>query len=175
MRSTSHSTCSRVLIVLGMSVALLSNTARGQSHTRRTLSSADIDDIAMLEQLEDRRQFDSVALARILVAPHPELRRRAAMSIARIADKRGIALVRSVPLDADTAVAASEVFAVGQLRDPMTVAWFDTLLMNPKLAPTVAVEAVVALGKLKTAAARATLAGYLTRTASNPRTVDAIG
>src|SRR5258706_441163 len=81
---------------------------------------------------------------------HVEVRRRAALAVGRIADKRGIALLRARPLDRDTSVAATVVFAVGQLRDTSTVAWFDSLLFAPGVAQTVATEAAAALGKLKT-------------------------
>jgi HEAT repeat protein/cyclophilin family peptidyl-prolyl cis-trans isomerase len=97
------------------------------------------------------------------------------LAVARINDKRGVALLRARPLDADTALAATMVFAVGQLRDTLTIAWFDSLLSNPRTAPTVATEAACALGKIKTAAARAVLARYLTNVTAGPRTRDAIG
>lgn len=149
--------------------------AHGQAAKRRPLGSADIDDIAKLEMLEDRRTYDSTELARILVSPHPELRRRAALSIARINDKRGLVLLRRRPLDADTAVAATVVFAVGQLRDTSTVTWLDSLLSNAKTPPTLATEAANGLGKIKTAGAREALARYLVRATESPRTTETIG
>src|SRR5689334_24129325 len=78
-------------------------------------SSGDIDSIARLLQLEDTRTFDSVALARGLDATHPEVRRRAALAVGHIRDRRGAALLRSRRLDRDTALAATTVFAVAQL------------------------------------------------------------
>ena len=148
-------------------------TAAAQS--RRPLSSSDIDDIARLVMLEDHREFDTTDLTRILASKHPEVRRRAAISIGRIADKRGYALLRAKPLDADTSVAASEVFAAGQLKHSTTVAWFDSLLANKQLAPTVRAEAAAALGKIKTARARDALARFLTTATESPRTTQAIG
>ncbi|HEY7394553.1 MAG TPA: HEAT repeat domain-containing protein [Gemmatimonadaceae bacterium] len=146
------------------------------AQTRRPpLREAEIDAISRLVMLEDRRSFDSTQLARFLGAPHPEVRRRAALAIGRIFDKRGIALLRSRPLDADTAVAATVVFAVGHLRDSNTVAWFDSLLSNPRTAPTVATEAAAALGKIKTANARAALARYLSQATVTPKTKTTIG
>jgi HEAT repeat protein/cyclophilin family peptidyl-prolyl cis-trans isomerase len=138
------------------------------------LSPADIDDISRLVMLEDHRDFDSTELSRILASRHPEVRRRAALSIGRIADKRGYALLRAKPLDADTAVAATEVFAAGQLKDSTTVPWFDSLLSTPKLAPTVLAEAATALGKIKTARARDALARFLAATGESARTDSAI-
>src|SRR3954468_10349655 len=108
----------------------LTRSADGQRASRRPLASVDIDDIATLEMLEDRRQFDSTELVRLLSSKHPEVRRRAAITIGRIADKGGIGLLRARALDADTAVAASVVFAIGQLRDSTTVPWLDSLLNN---------------------------------------------
>jgi HEAT repeat protein/cyclophilin family peptidyl-prolyl cis-trans isomerase len=131
------------------------------AQSRRPLSASDIDDIARLEMLEDRRQFDSLELSRILASKHPEVRRRAAVSIGRINDKRGIGLIVGHALDADTAVAASEVFAIGQLRDSATVPWLDSLLNGAHTRRVVAGEAAIALGKIKTAGARAVLLRFL--------------
>src|SRR4051812_18459051 len=116
----------------------------GAQARRRPLSPTDIDAIARLVLLEDRRTFDSTELARSLSASHPEVRRRAALAAGRIFDRRAIALLRARPLDADTAVAATTVFAVGHLRDTATVSWFDSLLNAPRTPRTVAAEAAAA-------------------------------
>jgi HEAT repeat protein/cyclophilin family peptidyl-prolyl cis-trans isomerase len=147
----------------------------GQATARRPLAAADIDAIARLEMLEDLRQFDTLDLSRFLRATHPEVRRRAALVIGRIVDKRGIALLRARPLDADTSVAATEVFAMGQMKDSSTVAWFDSLLTNPATPQTVLAEAAIALGKIKTAGAREVLARFLMRNTAGVRTTPAIG
>jgi len=142
---------------------------------RPSLDSAAISDIARLLLLEDVRRFDSLELTRLLDSKHSEVRRRATLSVARIKDLRGVALLRMRALDLDTALAATTVFAVGQLRDSLTVAWFDTLLSNPRTPPTVALEAACALGKLKTVAAREALARYLSKAVSAPTTNATIG
>ncbi|HEY6219918.1 MAG TPA: HEAT repeat domain-containing protein, partial [Gemmatimonadaceae bacterium] len=131
------------------------------AQNRRPLSAADIDDIARLEMLEDYRQFDSTELVRLLASNHPEVRRRAAISVGRINDRRGIALLRAHSLDRDTSVAASVVFAIGQLKDSSTVPWLDSLLNGTRTPPTVSGEAAIALGKIKTAGAREVLARFL--------------
>jgi HEAT repeat protein/cyclophilin family peptidyl-prolyl cis-trans isomerase len=141
---------------------------------RLPLGGAEIDDIARLEMMEDHRQFDGVELARILGSTHPEVRRRAAVSIGRIADKRGVVLLRAQPLDRDTAVAASMVFAIGQLRDTSTIGWLDSLLGGARTPPTVAGEAAIALGKMKTAGARDVLARFLSRGTVGLRNTQAI-
>ncbi|HEY2850620.1 MAG TPA: HEAT repeat domain-containing protein [Gemmatimonadaceae bacterium] len=156
---------------LGFALSVAS-VAGAQGHP--SLRPADVDDIARLVMLEDYRDFNAADLARILASTHPEVRRRAALSIGRIADKRGYALLRAKPLDADTAVAATEVFAAGQLKDSTTVSWFDSLLTAPKLAPTVRAEAATALGKVKTAAAREALARFLASATEGKLTDQAI-
>jgi HEAT repeat protein/cyclophilin family peptidyl-prolyl cis-trans isomerase len=163
----------RSLLVAALSVVgALSVNAQSP---KRPLLPSDVDDIARLVMLEDHRDFDTTDLSRLLASQHPEVRRRAALAIGRIADKRGYALLRAKPLDADTAVAATEVFAAGQLKDSTTVAWFDSLLANTKLAPTVLAEAATALGKIKTASARDALARFLSSASESPRLNPAIG
>src|SRR5881398_3466326 len=83
--------------VLTMSALCIFVTASAEAQTasRRPLSSADVDDIARLEMLEDRRQFDGAEFGKLLNSRHPEVRRRAAVSIGRIADKRGLPLLRA--------------------------------------------------------------------------------
>jgi peptidyl-prolyl cis-trans isomerase B (cyclophilin B) len=154
---------------------LVTALSAGAQARKRPLSPADVDDIARLVMLEDHRDFDTTDLSRLLASQHPEVRRRAALAIGRIADKRGYALLRAKPLDADTAVAATEVFGAGQLKDSTTVAWFDSLLANRKLAPTVLTEAATALGKIKTARARDALARFLSSASESPRLNQAIG
>ena len=155
--------------------AVVATTSTSAQQPRRPLSAADVDDIARLVMLEDHRDFDTTDLSRLLASQHPEVRRRAGLAIGRIADKRGYALLRAKPLDADTAVAATEIFAAGQLKDSNTVAWFDSLLANRRLAPTVLAEAATALGKIKTARARDALASFLSSASESPRLDQAIG
>jgi HEAT repeat protein/cyclophilin family peptidyl-prolyl cis-trans isomerase len=146
---------------LTVAVLLAANVATAQSPLRPKLDSASVRDIATLLLLEDARRFDTLELARLLAATHPEVRRRAQLTVARLNDKRGVALLRARALDPDTAIAATTVFAVGQLRDSLTIPWFDSLLSSTRTPPTVATEAAFALGKIRTAAARDVLARYL--------------
>ena len=160
---------SRTLLVLVTFASAL------RAQRRPSLDSASISDIAKLLLLEDVRRFDTIELTRLLESKHPEVRRRAMLSVARLKDPRGVALLRARPLDLDTALAATTVFAVGQLRDTLTIAWFDSLLSNPRTPPTVAVEAACALGKIKTVAAREILARYLSKVTPGPNTNATIG
>ena len=160
----------RALFLLASAASLAGAQAR-----HPPLDSTAIGDIARLLLLEDVRHLDTLDLARLLASKHPEVRRRAMLAVAHINDKRGVALLRARPLDADTALAATAVFAVGQLRDTLTIPWFDSLLANPRTAPSVAAEAACALGKIKTAGAREVLARYLMRANVAANTRDAIG
>ncbi len=136
---------------------------------RPALASPNIDDIATLLKLEDTRQFDAPALGRILASTHPEVRERAAVSIGRIADPRGLALLESARADRDAEVLASVVFATGQLRQASSVDWLGTVLGARGTPPVVAREAAQALGKIQAPEARAALTTYL---AAAPTTAD---
>jgi HEAT repeat protein/cyclophilin family peptidyl-prolyl cis-trans isomerase len=161
----------RYLLLFGLLLA--ASPAMAQQQTRRPLASSDIDDIARLVMLEDRRDFDEASLARLLTSSHPEVRRRAVQSIARLADPRGRAMVTALLQDRDTAVAATASFAVGQLKDSAAVATLGKMLATAPV--TVAAEAARSLGKVPTPEGRAALALYLASTAANASTVPVIG
>ena len=147
----------------------------GLSAQKKPLAENDIADITTLVMLEDRRDYNEEALARIMRSSHPEVRRRAVLSIARINDPRGRLLLRAGPLDSDTAVAATTVFAVGQLRDSAAVQWLDSLMSAPRSPVTAAFEAARVLGKIQTPETRAALARYLSTVSDNARTRPVIG
>jgi len=155
----------RSLLCLVVLCALVGFGATAQ--TRPPLSSTDLDDIATLLRLEDTRTLDEVALTRILKAAHPEVRRRAAVSIGRINKEGGRPLLLAMRTDANVEVLASVVFATGQLKDPAAIDWLGSLLESPGTSPVVAREAAQALGKYRLppeanpAAARAVLMRYL--------------
>jgi HEAT repeat protein/cyclophilin family peptidyl-prolyl cis-trans isomerase len=152
---------------------LSASPALAQQPARRPLSSSDIDDIARLVMLEDRRDFDEASLTRLLTSSHPEVRRRAVQSIARLADSRGRPLVTALLQDRDTAVAATAAFAVGQLKDSAAVTTLGNLLTTAPV--TVAAEAARSLGKIPTPEARIVLADYLASATANARTAPVIG
>ena len=149
---------------------------------RKPLSPADVTDIATLLKIEDTRQFDEAALGRILQSAHPEVRRRAAVSIGRIADARGAALLEKARGDQDVDVAASVVFATGQVRPAAAVDWLGTVLSTPATPAAVAHEAAQALGKYQAveaadlrAQARAALAKYLATAPSTNAAAPIVG
>lgn len=152
-------TRTRVLTVL--TCAVLTVTAQldaqrgGTAATtpRRPLLAADIDDIATLLKLEDIRQFDATALARILSSKHPEVRRRAITTIGRIAKDEGRPMLAALRGETDPELLATVAFATGQLKDPDAVTWLGALLSNPRAAAAARKEAAQALGKMAPAAA----------------------
>jgi HEAT repeat protein/cyclophilin family peptidyl-prolyl cis-trans isomerase len=165
----------RVVIETCLCVTTLGHPLLAQRAKRAPLGSADIDAIARLEMLEDRREFNADTLALLLKHPHSEVRRRGALAIGRIADARGRALIRGAPLDADTSVAATEVFAIGQLRDTASVPWLDSLLSDQRTPVTVATEAAAALGKIRSAGTREALARYLLNASTAPQRAAVVG
>jgi len=164
----------RILTSVALSSVLITPLA-AQPSRRPPLDSAALASIASLLMLEDTRTFDSLALVRSLTASHAEVRRRGMLAVAHINDKRGVMLLRARVLERDTALAATAVFAVGQLRDTLTIPWLDSLLSDPRTAPTVRAEAACALGKIKPGAARVALARFLNAAASSADANDAIG
>src|SRR5262245_23236877 len=89
-----------VLIVVIAEMSWLSS----QTPARRPLSTADVDAITTLVRLEDTRTLDETALARLLTAAHPEVRRRAAMAVGRINKPEGRSLLVPARADADVEV-----------------------------------------------------------------------
>ena len=159
----------RLIVVILLLVTVVRKGPAQGPPSRPPLQKADIDDIVRLETIEDRREFDAAALGRIAASRHAEVRRRAALTIARLYDARGRELLRPMRADADTAVAATVAFATGQLVDTASVEWLDFLMRSPNTPTGVAVEAAVALGKIRTSDSRARLALYLTSAPADAR------
>src|SRR6476469_3256355 len=111
---------------------------------KRPLSPADIDDIATLLKLEDTRNFDAAELGRIVKSSHPEVRRRAVMSMGRVVNDAARPMLASLHDDKDPEIVATVAWASGQQKDPGAVAWLGQLL-NAKGTPVaVAKEAAQA-------------------------------
>ncbi len=170
----------RQLLVLA-SVVLVSvvSGSPGLAQTRRPLAAADLADLATLLKLEDTRQYDEAALGRVLKSAHPEVRRRAAISIGRLNDTRGLTLLQTIRADADPGVAAAVIFATGQISQPESIEWLGSVLQGPKTPPALAREAAQALGKMsrnkEAAGARAPLVAYLAKAQETPSNVPVIG
>jgi HEAT repeat protein/cyclophilin family peptidyl-prolyl cis-trans isomerase len=141
---------------------------------RPPLSPTDIADIVTLERIEDRRDFDAQSLTRIAASKHPELRRRAALAIARLYDPRGRELLRGMRGDADTVVLATVAWATGQLVDTSSIGWLDSLLSKSATPVGVATEAAGAFGKIRTPDARQKLSHYLSTAAPSAATAPVV-
>lgn len=127
------------------------------------LSEAAADAIAEMLEMQDRGQLRTVLLAQYALADEPAVRAQTALTIARVGDRAGGPLARSLLADPDTAVAASAAFAAGQLRDSAAVDRLLARLAPPRdtIAPTVAAEAARALGRIGSAAGDQAIANYL--------------
>jgi HEAT repeat protein/cyclophilin family peptidyl-prolyl cis-trans isomerase len=151
----------RTPVVTLLASALVVGSIVAQRSQKAPLRAGDVDEIATLLMLEDARTFDEPALSRMLKSPHPEVRRRAVQSVGRIANKAGAGLVETAREDKDAEVAATAVWAAGQLRDPAAIPWLTAVLKAPRSAAGVAREAAIALGKIQAPDARAALVDYL--------------
>ena len=81
------------LAILLVALTLTAPSAwAGQAARPQPLTPADVNAIVQLVKLEDTRQFDEAVLGRLLESSHREIRRRAVVSVGRIADPRGRAL-----------------------------------------------------------------------------------
>lgn len=151
-------------VLLLVAITASAATFAAQGRARAALQEADVDHIATLLKLEDARSFDESTLRRVLESPHPEVRRRAAQSVGRIADKRGAALLEIARKDKDVEVAATAAWAAGQLRDAAAVPWLSESLGASGTPAAIQREAAIALGKIQAPESRAALARYLSET-----------
>jgi cyclophilin family peptidyl-prolyl cis-trans isomerase/HEAT repeat protein len=160
-----------LLLLLALGGAACAPTSAPQAPTPATsparpavvLGEAEIQGIAELLRLEDRREYDDDAIRTQLTAAHPELRRRAALAAGRVRDPRAADLLLQALDDTDAGVRAEAAFALGQLGD--SSAHLIGALAARSLAPTedavVRAEAVAALGKLRSIESRITLEAIL--------------
>jgi HEAT repeat protein/cyclophilin family peptidyl-prolyl cis-trans isomerase len=170
----------KLLFLASMVVVCVVSGSSGMAQTRRPLAGADLNDLATLLKLEDTRQYDEAALARVLKSAHPEVRRRAAITIGRINDPRGLTLLEPVRADRDPVIAAAAIFAIGQISQPESIEWLGTALSATGTPPAIAREAAQALGKMarnKEAiqAARAALVAYLAKATETKANAAVIG
>ena len=166
-----------IALLLAVSFVLTVSSAapRSQGTKRRPLGPADVEAITQLVKLEDTRQLDEATLSKILQSTHPEVRRRAVVTVGRIVDPRSHALLIPMRGDPDTEVVASVAFAAGQLKSADAVAWLGEVLSSPKTPQAVALEAARALGKIRSAEALTALSKYLTEAPATAATAPVVG
>ncbi|HEV2130820.1 MAG TPA: HEAT repeat domain-containing protein, partial [Longimicrobiaceae bacterium] len=167
-----------ILLLLGMSLMLAACAAPAVGPYPQALGEAEIDALATLLRLEDRREFDEALLREIAASPMPEVRRRAALAAGRIRHPGATPLLLPLLDDPDTSVAAIAAFSLGQQGDTSAVALLAALLTGEAIrrAPTVAAEAAGALGKIRGEPARQALLSVLRDTPPGDRgAAEAVG
>ncbi|HEX6747868.1 MAG TPA: peptidylprolyl isomerase [Longimicrobium sp.] len=139
-------------VVAAISIACPGLAAHPAAAQRTQLSGADLTRAAELLRLEDRREYDSVAINANAAAANATVRRRAVLAAGRIGDRRATRMVVLRLANADTSVAASAAFALGLLRDTTAVEALVSVLKPGDVArrPTVIGEAALALAKMPT-------------------------
>jgi HEAT repeat protein/cyclophilin family peptidyl-prolyl cis-trans isomerase len=135
-----------LLLPLFVTALVVSVTAQ----SRPPLTDAHITDIAKLLELEDTRQFDAEALKTLLASAHPEVRRRAVISVGRIVNPEGLALLEPYKADATPEIVATVAFAMGQLKNPAGVPWLAETMGAYARNAAAAFESARALGKVRT-------------------------
>ena len=124
-----------------------------------------VNGLAQLLQLEDRREFDLASLQRAAQDPDTLLRTEAAVAIGRIGDHAGVPMLLTLLNDPDTTVRAQAAFALGMLRDS---AGGDELAHRVDGFPAIAygrdqLEMITALAKIGGPQAADALDGLLLR------------
>lgn len=148
----------RTLLLLGMLSAGVAGAAQAQD-------GALVEAIAPLLQAEDARQWAPAVLEAATLSPEPLVRRTAAISIGRIGDLRGTALLVPMLQDRDSTIHASVAFALGLLRDTAAVAPLVTRLTAlPEPTLETAKEVITALAKIGGPGAADMISRVLTKT-----------
>ena len=156
-------------------VVLAACATMTESTGRQPLGSDHIDAIAQLLRLEDTRTFDEPLLTRSLASGHPEVRRRAVITVGRVLNERGLAVLEPVKADANPTIVATVAFAMGQLRDPSAVPWLAERMQEYRVDAEAAFEAARALGKIRSPEARAALAAFAAEAPDTPAVRPVVG
>ncbi len=152
---------SRDLHVRRWAVSLLTLLAAATPAAARSLhaqAGGSVEALATVLAAEDARAWDGPALRAALSAPDSVVRRVAALSVGRLGDPRGVALLVTLLVDQDSTVRVSAVFALGLLGDTSAVGPLIARLRTPPAidGPS-AVETVTALARI----GGSTAAGFL--------------
>jgi len=164
----------RVIVVL-CAVAALGAGHLSAQQARLPLGDAEVTAIAELVKLEDTRTFDTPALTRLLASSHPEVRRRAVVTVGRVVNEGGVALLEPLKRDPNPDMVATVAFAMGQIRHMDSIPWLIETMNAWKANPGAAFEAARALGKVRVPEARAALATFLTSTPDTAATHAVVG
>ncbi|CAN5829738.1 hypothetical protein BH23GEM6_BH23GEM6_25380 [soil metagenome] len=119
-----------------------------------SLTPDQIASVAEMIRVEDARSDDVRPVLAAASDESPWVRARAALSLGRLRHAAERDVLLRLLQDADTAVAATAAFSLGQIGDTTAVASLTALMNSSGPARwTVAAEAAYALGKLRSAAA----------------------
>ena len=111
-------------------------------------------------QLEDERNLNGDELAGLLKHQNPAVRRRAALAIGRIGDKRGTApLIAALQKDENAPVRAMAAFALGEIEDAGAASALLEVVNSSKESPDARARAIEALGKIAAVQASAAKLG----------------
>jgi cyclophilin family peptidyl-prolyl cis-trans isomerase/HEAT repeat protein len=157
----------RVLAILLSAPALLAG--RGAAAQQE----ATVEAIAPILMAEDARRWDEGLFRRGLEHSDPLVRRKAALAVGRLRDRRGTPLLVTHLNDPDSTVQAEIMFALGVLQDTVAVApIIARFTEQPGLWREAAQEGVTALAKLNDPRVGAFFSGIIRRT--QPLTVDSV-
>ena len=157
----------RGTLILCASVAFGAGHLSAQQ-ARPPLGNADVTAIAELLKIEDTRRFDELTLieeltlTRLIRSSHPEVRRRAAVTVGRVVNEGGLVVLEPLKTDADPEIVATAAFAMGQLKNPAAVEWLTTTMNGWRANAPAAFEAARALGKVRSPEARVALDAFVT-------------
>ena len=131
------------------------------------IGNTEVDLLADLIRREDSRQYDSAAFHGFVTAQSPVVRRFAVRALGRIGKAAASGLLLRALSDSNRQVVAEAAFALGELGDsaPHIITALGTLSAGDAVD---AAEAVAALGKLRTPAARTYVERVLSGTPSAP-------
>ena len=157
------------LCLAGAACAAGPRPAPAPTPPRLSLTEDEIEAIAEILELEDRRAYDPERLPHLARDPHPEVRRRALLAMGRIGHRDAAPHLAAALADPHPGVRADAAFALGELGDtaPATVAALRRAAAGDDSA---AAEAVAALGKLRTDAARLAVEEVLRAPTAAPAT-----
>lgn len=164
----------RVTLALSAFVALGAGHVSAQQ-ARPPLGSDEVTAIAELLKLEDTRRFDEPTLTRLVASPHPEVRRRAAVTVGRVVNGAGLAVLEPLKTDADPEIVATAAFAMGQLKNPAAVEWLTATMRAWGVNTSAAFESARALGKIRVPESRTALETFLASAPDAPASRRVIG
>src|SRR5262249_5423596 len=108
-----------------------------------------VESLASLLMMQDRRAFDQATLQRLLGDPDSLVRRTAVQAVGRLGDPRGVPLLLPLLGDRDAGVATETMFALGALHDTAAVpAIIRRLTLPDPLGTDAVAEGATALAKI---------------------------